>query len=45
MGHDLRDSGVTLSNRTDSSERLWLALARVAFPDVVLRRWRGSRKS
>lgn len=25
MGHDLRDSGVTLRNRTDPSGRLWLA--------------------
>lgn len=44
MGHDLRDSGVTLRNRTDPSGRLWLALASVAFPHVVLRQWRGSRK-
>lgn len=37
MGHDLRDSGMTLSNRTAPSGRLWLALASAAFPDVVLR--------
>lgn len=42
MGHDLRDSGVTLSHRIDPSERFfWLALA---FSDVVLRGWQESRK-
>lgn len=45
MGHDLRYSGVTLSHRTDPSERFfWLALAKAAFSDVVLRGWQESRK-